>query len=115
MPEQQKKTPCGIGVLAHVSASRGEPHFYSPEKFEFLRAFCFLLYILPPICALRYNRHSNHSPIQWQYQSKGGLSMNIHYIRMGDYYIPGLTLPEEKRPMPCARDAWHFIKSKFLN
>lgn len=23
--------------------------------------------------------------------------MNIHYIRMGDYYIPGLTLPEEKR------------------
>ncbi len=25
--------------------------------------------------------------------------MNIHYIRMGDYYIPGLTLPEEKRPI----------------
>ena len=25
--------------------------------------------------------------------------MNIHYIRMGDYYIPDLTLPEEPRPM----------------
>ena len=25
--------------------------------------------------------------------------MNIHYIRMGDYYIPDLTLPEEKRPI----------------
>ena len=23
--------------------------------------------------------------------------MNIHYIRMGDYYIPDLTLPEESR------------------
>ena len=40
--------------------------------------------------------------------------MNIQYIRAGDYYIPDLSLPEEKRPMPCARDAWHFIKSKFL-
>ena len=25
--------------------------------------------------------------------------MNIHYIRMGDYYIPDLTLPEENRPI----------------
>lgn len=25
--------------------------------------------------------------------------MNIHYIRMGDYYIPDLTLPEETRPI----------------
>ena len=25
--------------------------------------------------------------------------MNINYIRMGDYYIPDLTLPEEPRPM----------------
>ena len=25
--------------------------------------------------------------------------MNIYYIRMGDYYIPDLTLPEEKRPI----------------
>ena len=25
--------------------------------------------------------------------------MNIHYIRMGDYDIPDLTLPEEPRPM----------------
>ena len=25
--------------------------------------------------------------------------MNIHYIRMGDYYIPDLTLPEEIRPI----------------
>ena len=107
--------------------------------------------------------------------------MNIQYIRAGDYYIPDLSLPEEKRPigkwgrmhrdylrehnpiqynclllsgelwtyladlnqqaqdrlewmidqmkaaegitesmkasdpMACARDAWHFIKSKFLN
>ena len=63
MPEPNKNARA-VGLLAHVSASRGEPHFYNPEKFEFLRAFCFLLYILPPICALRYNRHSNHSPIQ---------------------------------------------------
>ena len=25
--------------------------------------------------------------------------MNISYIRVGDYYIPDLTLPEESRPM----------------
>ena len=25
--------------------------------------------------------------------------MNINYIRMGDYYIPDLTLPEEARPI----------------
>ena len=25
--------------------------------------------------------------------------MNINYIRVGDYYIPDLTLPEESRPM----------------
>ena len=25
--------------------------------------------------------------------------MNIHYIRSGDYYIPGLTLPQESRPI----------------
>ena len=25
--------------------------------------------------------------------------MNIHYTRMGDYYIPDLTLPEEARPI----------------
>ena len=25
--------------------------------------------------------------------------MNINYIRVGDYYIPDLTLPEETRPM----------------
>ena len=25
--------------------------------------------------------------------------MDINYIRMGDYYIPDLTLPEEKRPI----------------
>ena len=25
--------------------------------------------------------------------------MNIQYIRAGDYYIPDLTLPEEKRPI----------------
>ena len=25
--------------------------------------------------------------------------MNINYIRVGDYYIPDLTLPEEKRPI----------------
>jgi hypothetical protein len=26
MVEQPKKRPCGIGLLAHVSASRGVPH-----------------------------------------------------------------------------------------
>ena len=25
--------------------------------------------------------------------------MNIHYTRMGDYYIPDLMLPEESRPI----------------
>lgn len=25
--------------------------------------------------------------------------MNINYIRVGDYFIPGLTLPEEIRPI----------------
>ena len=25
--------------------------------------------------------------------------MNINYIRVGDYYIPDLTLPEETRPI----------------
>lgn len=25
--------------------------------------------------------------------------MKIHYIRVGDYYIPELTLPEETRPI----------------
>lgn len=25
--------------------------------------------------------------------------MNINYIRVGDYFIPDLTLPEELRPM----------------
>ena len=25
--------------------------------------------------------------------------MNINYIRVGDYYIPDLTLPEEPHPM----------------
>lgn len=25
--------------------------------------------------------------------------MNIQYIRAGDYYIPDLSLPEEKRPI----------------
>ena len=29
MSEQPKKIPCGIGLLAHVGASRREPHFYS--------------------------------------------------------------------------------------
>ena len=29
MPEQVKKTPCCTGLLAHVGASRREPHFYS--------------------------------------------------------------------------------------
>ena len=41
MPEPNKNARA-VGLLAHVSASRGEPHFYSPEKFEFLRAFAFL-------------------------------------------------------------------------
>ena len=67
-----------IGILAHVWAGRGVPHFYSSEKFEFLRAFFVFLYILHSICDLRYNRHFNQSPIQWQHQNKGGLSMNIN-------------------------------------
>ena len=27
------------------------------------------------------------------------MTMNIQYIRAGDYYIPDLTLPEEPRPI----------------
>ena len=30
---------------------------------------------------------------------QGGLTMNIHYIRSGDYFIPNLELPEETRPI----------------
>src|SRR5699024_135569 len=78
---------------------RGVPHFNSPEKLEFLRAFLRFGDILTSIYTLRHNRHFNHSPIQWQHQSKGGLSMNINYIRVGDYFIPDLTLPEEIRPI----------------
>ena len=48
---------------------------------------------------LRHIRFFLRTPIQWQYQSKGGMSMNINYIRVGDYYIPDLTLPEETRPI----------------
>ena len=48
---------------------------------------------------LRHNRLFFHTPIQWQYQSKGGMGMNINYIRVGDYYIPDLTLTEESRPI----------------
>ena len=36
--EKPGKNIC-VGLLAHVCANRGEPHFYSPEKFEFLWAF----------------------------------------------------------------------------
>ena len=36
---QTTGTPLSVGLLAHVCANRGEPHFYSPEKFEFLWAF----------------------------------------------------------------------------
>lgn len=31
--------------------------------------------------------------------NKGGLVMEIQYIRMGDYFIPDLKLPEENRPI----------------
>lgn len=51
MHEQQKKIPCSIGLLAHVDAGRGVPHFYSPEKFEFLGAFLlFAVYIAFILC-----------------------------------------------------------------
>ena len=50
--QQMPKTLC-LGILAHVDADRGVPHFYSPEKFEFLGAFCLLLYIMPSNSALR--------------------------------------------------------------
>ena len=33
----------------------------------------------------------------WYKPIKGGLIMNISYIRSGDYYIPDLKLPEETR------------------
>ena len=35
----------------------------------------------------------------WYKPIKGGLIMNISYIRSGDYYIPDLKLPEETRPI----------------
>ena len=35
----------------------------------------------------------------WYNTSKGGLTMNINYIRSGDYFIPDLKLPEETRPI----------------
>ena len=36
--------------------------------------------------------------------------MNINYIRMGDYYIPDLTLPEEPRPM----GRWGRMRREYL-
>ena len=36
--------------------------------------------------------------------------MNIHYIRAGDYYIPDLTLPEEKRPI----GKWGRMRREYL-
>ena len=41
LAETRQKPHMSAGLLAHVWANRGEPHFNSPEKFEFLRAFCF--------------------------------------------------------------------------
>ena len=35
----------------------------------------------------------------WYKPIKGGLTMNISYIRSGDYVIPNLKLPEEARPI----------------
>jgi len=35
----------------------------------------------------------------WYKPIKGGLTMNISYIRSGDYLIPVLKLPEETRPI----------------
>ncbi len=35
----------------------------------------------------------------WYNTSKGVLTMNIPYIRSGDYFIPDLKLPEETRPI----------------
>lgn len=48
MAEELKKpkAPLSVGLLAHVWAGRGVPHFYSPEKLGFLRAFRRLWYIL---------------------------------------------------------------------
>ena len=93
LPDQVNKTPCCLGLLAHVWVGRGEPHFYSPEKFEFLRAFLRLGDILTSIYTLRHNRHFNHSPIQWQRQSKGGLIMDINYSSM-KRYTPWKGLPQ---------------------
>ncbi len=37
--------------------------------------------------------------------------MNIYYIRSGDYYIPGLTLPEETRPIgKWGRMHWDYLR-----
>ena len=33
------KAPLCAGLLAHVGAGGGGPHFYSPEKYGFLSAF----------------------------------------------------------------------------
>lgn len=46
MPNEVKKTPCSMALLAHVDAGRGEPHFYSPEKLTFLRAFVVYVTVL---------------------------------------------------------------------
>ena len=35
----------------------------------------------------------------WYKPIEGGLTMNISYIRSGDYFIPDLKLPEETRPI----------------
>ena len=42
MSEQPKKLSCGIGLLAHVGASRREPHFYIFIK---INGSCFLPFV----------------------------------------------------------------------
>ena len=46
----------------------------------------------------------------WYKLIKGGLTMNISYIRSGDYYIPDLKLPEETRPI----DKWGRMHREYL-
>jgi hypothetical protein len=42
--------------------------------------------------------------------SKGGMHMNVQYIRSRDYFIPDLKLPEETRPI----GKWGRIHRKYL-
>ena len=61
--------------------------------FVFCGIYCLQFVICGTIDILAVLQYNDHI------KNKGVLTMNIHFIRVGDYYIPDLTLPRESRPI----------------